>query len=124
VTAAVDWLSAAGARSFQDVREIGPGDSIIARLTDAIHNTRHALVMVSADYLQARWTGRELEVLLGRQRAGLLRLLPVLLDDVPLPPVLESTFTIDLRGFRGEADRDWAWPRLQRLLEPLGVSRP
>lgn len=121
VSAAVDWLRDAGVRVFQDVHEIGPGDSITARLTGAIHHARHALVMVSADYLQARWTSRELDVLVGRQRAGQLRLLPVLLDDVPLPQVLESVFTVDLRGFAGASDHEWAWPRLQRLLTPLGA---
>lgn len=120
----VDWLGAAGVRIFQDVREIGPGDSITARLTHAIHHARHAIVMISPDYLQARWTTRELEVLLRRQRAGLLRVLPVLLDDIALPARLEGLFTIDLRGFGGDRDANWARPRLLRLLKILGKGAP
>lgn len=41
-----------------------------------------------------------------RESAGLL-LLPVLVDDIPLPEAIADLFMIDLRGYRGPEDDGW-----------------
>jgi hypothetical protein len=109
-------LADAGLRVFQDVRDIRPGESIVGRLYDVMSRVPRAVLLVSANYVDSEWAGRELRALLARRDAGGLMLLPVLLDDIPLPPEIADVFTIDLRGFAVAADRDWAAPRLARLV--------
>jgi hypothetical protein len=110
-------LKDAGLRVFQDVRDIRPGESIVGRLSDVMSRVPRAVLLVSANYVDSEWAARELRALAGRRDAGGLTLLPVLLDDIPLPPEVADVFTIDLRGFEAAADRDWAAPRLARLVE-------
>jgi hypothetical protein len=110
-------LREAGLKIFRDTEHIGPGDSIVGRLHDAMTRASHAILLVSRPYLASAWARRELAALVTRRRAEGLRLLPVLLDDVALPQGISDIHTIDLRGFRGEQDRVWAARRLQRLAD-------
>lgn len=97
----VDYLRGQGLRLFVDVLEIGPGDDIVAKLDSAIRRARCGIVFVSRPYVESTWALRELQMLL---RSENCRILPVLLDDVPLPESIENVCTIDLRGFEGPPD--------------------
>lgn len=113
----VSLLREAGLRVFRDTEHIGPGDSIVGRLHEAVTRARHAVLLVSRPYVSSPWARRELAALVERRRAEHLRLLPVLLDDVALPPEISDIHTIDLRGFRGAQDSEWAARRLRRLAD-------
>lgn len=110
-------LREAGLKIFRDTEHIAPGDSIVGRLHEAVTRAPNAVLLVSRPYVSSAWARRELAALVARRRAEGLRLLPVLLDDVALPPEISDIHTIDLRGFRGEQDRPWAARRLRRLAE-------
>ena len=113
----VTMLGDAGMRIFQDVRHIHPGESIIGRLCEAMRRIPRAIVLVTENYVASKWARRELSALLTRHRSGGLLLLPVLLDEIPLPVEIADIFTVDLRGFRAGADRAWAEPRVRALVE-------
>ena len=115
-TVLLSLLSKAGLRVFHDVEHIQPGDSIIGRLHEIMSQTPRAILLISEYYLVSDWSRRELDLLVARHQSGNLMLLPILLDDVPLPAKIADVFTIDLRGFRTEHDLEWAEQRLQRLI--------
>ena len=110
-------LRDAGLRIFFDAEQIGPGDNIVARLHAGMTHTRRAIIVVTAHYMESTWAQRELDALLSRSRAQELRLLPVLLDAVPLPPAITDIHTIDLRGFNAAQDPSWTISRLKPLIE-------
>ena len=104
-------------RVFQDVRDIRAGESIVGVLHAAITHASRAILLVTANYAKSAWAHREMSLLYERHARGVLSLFPVLLEDVPLPPIIEDIFTIDLRGFRGPEDSQWAKERLAKLAE-------
>ena len=111
----VEILADLGLRVFHDVRDIPAGESILGTLHAAMTRAPRAILLVTANYGKSVWAHRELSLLWDRHSRGELSLFPVLLDDVPLPALIEDTFTIDLRGFRGFEDREWAKDRLVKL---------
>lgn len=119
----VSMLRAAGLTVFHDVEQIRPGDNIVGRLHAAVSNAGSAVILVSAAYVASAWAGRELGVLLGHHRVQGMRLLPVLLDDVPLPDDIADICTVDLRGLPTRGSRAWARPRLAPLIEACRGDR-
>lgn len=113
----LDIVEAAGVRVFHDVRDIPVGASIVATLHGVMAHVRRAILLLSEHYVRSVWAHRELQRILERQRDGSLTLLPVLVDDVPLPDAIRDIFTIDLRGFRCADDRPWAEQRLGKLID-------
>jgi hypothetical protein len=111
-----ELLNDLGVRLFQDVQDIPTGASIVGTLHSAMSTASRAVLLLTQHYFQSPWAQREIAYLHNRAHAGTLKLLPVLLDDIPLPEVLTDTFTIDLRGFRCKGDKSWAQDRLQKLV--------
>ena len=109
-------LGLQGIRLFRDVERIRPGESITTRLHQVLSMVNSAVVIVSGASHESEWVDRELRQLLARREDGGLTVLPVLVDDVPLPESIADVFTIDLRGYRGAEDDGWAHPRLQPLI--------
>ena len=78
-----------------------------------------AVVIVSRSSQGSEWVNRELRLLLARWERSEVLLLPILVDDIPLPELIADFYTIDLRGYRGEKDDTWACQRLQPLIQRL-----
>ena len=112
-------LGSQGVRLFRDVERIRPGESITTRLHQVLTMVDSAVVIVSRSAHDSEWVDRELQQLLARRESSDLTLLPILVDDVPLPASIADVFTIDLRGYRGETDNAWAHPRLEPLIRRL-----
>ena len=112
-------LESNGVRVFRDVERIRPGESITTRLHQVMSVANSAVVIVSRSSHDSEWVDRELRQLVARKQQSNLTLLPVLVDEVPLPESIADVFTIDLRGYRGQIDDGWAQPRLQPLIERL-----
>ena len=87
-------LEALGLRVFVDVLEINPGDNWVIRLNDALERSRY-LVLVLSDHTEGRpWVVQEwTSWMAGHGPLG--RLLPVKIDAVKLPFVLNATQAID-----------------------------
>ncbi len=110
-------LRSHGVRLYRDEERIQPGENITARLYQVMSIVKSAVVIVSRFSLESEWVHRELENLVARRESSNLLLLPILVDDVALPELIADLFTIDLRGYRGEQDDTWAYPRLQPLIQ-------
>lgn len=106
-----------GLRVFQDIRNISAGESIVGSLHAAMTSASSVILLVTSSYSQSTWAHRELSYFESRRQKGDIAVLPVLLDDVPLPALISDTFTVDMRGFRGLQDREWAEVRLMKVVE-------
>lgn len=98
-------LKALGLRVFVDCLDIRPGDNYVIRLNDALQNIRYLVLVLSAHtgdrpLGNPEWTSW----MAGKGPLG--RLLPVRIDAVELPALLESTQAIDAtdRDAQGTAD--------------------
>lgn len=112
-------LTTEGVRIFRDVEHIRPGESITTRLYQVISAVRSAVTIVSHFSECSEWVSRERARLLARREGRGLLVMPVIIDDVPLPESIADLFTIDLRGYRGERDDGWARTRLRPLVRRL-----
>ena len=90
-----------GLQVFFDEWEIGPGDVLVHRLDKGILNSRNGVLVVSPDSLSRPWVAEEYAAMITRAVAAKQRLIPVLLKDAELPPLLASRVYIDFRQVDG-----------------------
>jgi len=89
-----------------DEWEISAGDSIIGKVDEALGACTHFVVVWSAHANTSRWVREELETALAmRIGSGQPRILPVVLDDTPLPPMLARLKWVELQDDPAEARR-------------------
>ncbi|MGW2234582.1 toll/interleukin-1 receptor domain-containing protein [Streptomyces sp. NPDC001759] len=95
-------LNAAGYDTWLDERELLPGDPLSRKVSQGIKNAKVLLVVISAASMASNWLNYELNVAAELMIKGALRLIPVVIDDVQLPPELEGRLYVDMRkGVRG-----------------------
>ncbi|MFQ5910271.1 MAG: toll/interleukin-1 receptor domain-containing protein [Thermoplasmata archaeon] len=101
-------------RVFLDEWDIRPGENVILRINEGLTNSRFVGVVLSPEMVQAEWPTLEWTTALYQDPAGKRgRLLPILLRDCDVPPVLSVLNRLDFR-------RDASWrPELARLLAVL-----
>ncbi len=94
-------LHQAGLDVFLDTWEIGPGDVVSHELDRGLEHARNGIVVVSPAALSRPWVQEEYAALLAKAvtRGGLL--IPVLLADAELPPMLATRLWVDFRGADG-----------------------
>lgn len=89
-----------------DKREIFVGDSIVHRVNEALAETRYVVPVLSSRSVIKPWVQRELNSSLMRQLADQsITILPVLLDQCNLPPLLAD---IKYADFRASFDQGFA----------------
>jgi len=109
-----------GFEVFWDAWEIGPGDVLVHELDRGLLESRHGVLVVTKTALDRPYVRAEYAAMMTRAIAGKQRLIPVLLDDVKLPPLLASRVWIDFRGADGpEYDR-----KLAELVRALRGEKP
>jgi hypothetical protein len=87
-----------GADVWFDEWEIRAGDSIPGKVNDALETVDTVVLLWSADADRSKWVRAEFETALARgMEDGSLRVIPVLLDDTPLPALLRRIRWVDLR---------------------------
>ncbi len=116
-------LHRAGFEVFLDVWEIGPGDTLVHRLDEAILHASSGILVVSPAALQRPWVRAEYAAMATRSVQGRQRLIPVLLGDAELPPLLASLVYVDFRNADGP-DYDRPLEELIRGLRGQRVARP
>lgn len=95
-------LNAAGYDTWLDEKELIPGDPISRKVSQGIKDAKILLVVISAASETSNWLNYELNVATGLMIKGVLRLIPVMIDDVQLPSELEGYLYVDMRkGVRG-----------------------
>jgi hypothetical protein len=93
-------LHQSGVEVFFDEWEIGPGDVLVHRLDEGLRATNGVLV-VSPIALERPWVQQEYAAMVTRAVDKQLRLIPVLLKDAEMPPLLAGRLWIDFRGADG-----------------------
>ncbi len=102
------WISRAlqdaGADVWLDEWEIQVGDSILDKIDQALGVVTHLVVLLSWTSIQRPWVRKELSSALFRQLDGhSICVLPVRLDDCPVPPILADIKYADGRASPGDA---------------------
>jgi hypothetical protein len=113
-------LHNAGLEVFLDEWEIAPGDVLVHQLDRGLLNSRNGILAVTPTSLSRPWVLEEYAALLTRTVAGQQRLIPVLLADAGMPPLLASRVYVDLRHADGpEYERE-----ISKLIALLKGERP
>ena len=85
-------LQAAGVDVWFDDWELRPGDSLIDRIfTDGISASDVVIVVLSANTADSNWVKNELNTAATQRIKGQCRIVPVILDDAEIPPILQDT---------------------------------
>lgn len=93
-----EGLKAAGLRVWFDQWELAAGDSIVSRIRQAVAATDLLLVLLSPRSVQSRWVQTELSSFLARElKDRAITLIPALIEDCEIPPVLADRQYLDLR---------------------------
>ncbi len=100
-----------GFEVFLDAWEIGPGDRLVHKLDEAILKSRHGVLVITSSYFDRPFVKAEYEAIMHRAIQGEQRVIPLVVDDVEIPPLLAPTVRIDFRGADG--------PTYDRKLEEL-----
>lgn len=110
-------LITAGVTVWLDEAELGPGDSVIEKIGQAIDATDYLGVLLSRHSVQSEWVRREVEIALTQEIAGrIVKVVPILVDNCEIPPFLRARIYAD---FREPANYE---AQLSRLINALGGS--
>jgi hypothetical protein len=122
----------AGADVWFDEWEIRAGDSIPGKVNDALAVVDTVLLIWSSEADRSQWVRAEFETAISRgMEDDALRVVPVILDDTPLPALLKRFRWVDLRdedetravneimGFATDQDRLRA---IQAILDEAGIQ--
>jgi len=91
-------LQSRGIHVWMDEFEILPGDSIVEKIADGIRTSEYLIVLISKNSVGSSWVRKEFELAFERNRdASERRLIPVRVDDTPVPPYLAGVQYVDLR---------------------------
>jgi hypothetical protein len=91
----VKVLEEIGLAPWIDRTEIWPGDSFIERMNQGLGRASYVILLVSRASLASRWVSREWMSALASDE---IVLLPVLIEDCEIPPLLRDIVYIDLRS--------------------------
>lgn len=92
-------IEAAGFQTWLDEKELVPGDPLAKKISDALDSARVVLVVVSSGSIASRWLSFELNKATDRMVKGECRVIPIIIEKVPIPPevggLLYADFTVD-----------------------------
>lgn len=118
-------LEAQGLDVWYDSWALRPGDSIAARIREAVTSRDVLVVLISHHSANSQWMQEELSTFLPRQlQDRAIRVVPALLEDCDVPPALASWPSVDLTtdfdgAVSGLGQRLRVLPRIQfRHLDP------
>ena len=102
-------LNTCGVDVWLDTWEVRVGTDLHQRIAEAIHKSRFVAVVVSRHFSDSKWIQGEVNQALSREKTeNRVVVLPLLAEDLPLPPVLSNKKFLDLCG-------DNYYPTLVRL---------
>jgi len=118
-----ETLHRKGFEAFWDGWEIGPGDVLVHELDRGLLASRNGVLVVTKSAFARPFVRAEYAAMMTRAIEGRQRLIPVLLDDVELPPLLASRVWIDFRGADGP-EYEHKVDELARALRGEKLQRP
>jgi GNAT superfamily N-acetyltransferase len=90
-------LSAHGVRVWIDEGELRVGDSLIERILEAVHDVHFVVGIVSPNSVSSSWCQKELAMALdGGLKQKRVKVLPLRLGNVEMPPILASTLYLNV----------------------------
>lgn len=103
-----EWVKAlatnlhnAGLEVFYAPWEIGPGDVFVKVIENGLRHARNGILVVSPVSLTRPWVENEYAVMVDKAISGGGVLIPVLLQDAELPPLVAIRQYVDFRGADG-----------------------
>ena len=94
-----DALKRSGVSTWFDEWELKLGDSIVQHIEEGVTSSDFVLVLLSPAAVQSKWIQVEWSAALARElNDRAIRVLPVLIADCEIPPLLAARTYIDLRG--------------------------
>lgn len=85
--------------AWYDKRDVLVGESIVARIEEALGQVRYVVALLSRSSVNKPWVRRELHSTMMRQLAGRgVQILPALLDDCEIPALLADVKYADFRN--------------------------
>jgi hypothetical protein len=110
-----DALRQSGVSTWLDEWEIRVGDSFVQRIEAAAKSSDYILLLLSPAAVDSEWVQTEINFALSRElKERAIRLVPVLVADCEIPPVLRDRTWLDMRGNNREIG-------IRRLVEQLSA---
>lgn len=78
-------------------RDLLAGEDLLIEIKRQLQAADYILVLLSHEYLKSSWARRELHLAAVLESEGDARLVPVLVQDTAIPPLLETRIYADLR---------------------------
>lgn len=117
-----DRLKAHGVTVWLDEAELKIGDSLTERIGSAIEENDYLGIVLSRNSIDSAWVQKELQVAMQRElREKRVVVLPLLLEEVVLPPFLKDKLYAD---FTDPKKYDEALPRVLKALGVPDTSLP
>jgi hypothetical protein len=125
VTVLAENLHRAGRKVFFDQWEVVGGSRLSQRLQEGLAGSNVVVLVVSRAAVGKQWWQEEFAAAMAGVVAGIQRLIPVLLDDVVLPPFVASRVWVDFRHLDAPAQYEARFTDLLKAVQgiPLG-NRP
>jgi hypothetical protein len=99
VESLVQALDSRALYAWYDRREIVVGDSIVDKINEGLAEARYLVVVLSRRSVEKPWVKRELNATVMRQlNAAEIKVLPALLEDCKIPPLLADIRYADFRS--------------------------
>ncbi len=113
----IAWqLEAAGYRVVLQAWDFRPGENFVVNMRQALDSSDRTIAVISAAYLKSVYGSDEWTAAFIHDRPGETKVLPVRVEDVPLPRLLRPWIHIDLVGVDQQA-------AAQRLLDGVRPGR-
>lgn len=117
----VNRLLLSGISVFFDEADIAVGASLAESLNRAIQEATYVLVVMSPNYFESQWAGREMELALQQEiDSNRTKVIPLLVEDCEIPPLLRTKLYAD---FRNEDTFEESFLRLQAALKEIPALR-
>lgn len=101
------FLVAENINVWFDEWEISAGDSIIEQISTGLHGCTHFIILWSKNALKSNWVRKELQSILSKAiQSGSPRILPIILDETPLPELISDICYVKYRGGLEEDRRE------------------
>jgi len=99
-------LVAQDVQIWLDEWEIAAGESIIEKINDGLRDCTHFIILWSKNSARSDWVHRELYSTLSRAISNrTLRVIPVILDDTPLPELMNDILYLQYTGSIHDTDQ-------------------
>ncbi|MDH6130778.1 hypothetical protein P3T37_000145 [Kitasatospora sp. MAA4] len=112
-------LREAGYDTWLDEKELLLGDPLPRKVSEGLRSAKVVLVVISAASVKSSWLTYELNIATDLMINEGLRLIPVVIDDAPIPAELKGLLYADMR-----ADAGSGWTRLLTTLESEASRYP